>query len=50
VRKQMIARTVVNINRRKLNGIMPASSILTVEEDESEIVFVPWSEVAETKI
>ncbi len=43
-----MARTVANINRRRLNGMMAASSILVVGGDESEIVFVPWSEVAET--
>jgi len=48
MRKQIIARTVASINRRRLNGIMPASSILRVGELESAIVLVPWSEVAET--
>jgi hypothetical protein len=41
MRKQIIASTVATINRHRLNGIMPASSILTVGELESEIVLVP---------
>jgi hypothetical protein len=41
MRKQTIARIDAAINIRSLNGIIPASSILIVGKDESEIVFVP---------
>jgi hypothetical protein len=42
IRKQIVARTDTNINRRNLNGMMHTSSTIIDGKDESEIVFVRY--------